>query len=63
MHAKDGTTTCDHYCTTYLISNGKSVTLIMTYVPNDESEAGSIDHIEAYPFEIDLLLANVCFYN
>lgn len=39
MKAKDGTTSCHRYCTAYLVSNGKSVTLAMTYVRSDEKEA------------------------
>jgi len=39
----------------------------MTYVRSDESEADAVerilDRIEAYPFEIDLLLADRGFYN
>ncbi|WP_130501847.1 ISH3 family transposase [Natrinema hispanicum] len=67
MHAKDGTTTCHRYCTAYLVSNGKPVTLAMTYVRSDEKEADAVervlDRVEAYPFEIDLLLADRGFYN
>jgi len=67
MAAKDGTTTCHRYCSAYLVSNGKPVTLAMTYVRSDESEADAVerilDRIEAYPFEIDLLLADRGFYN
>ncbi|RZV06219.1 DDE family transposase [Natrinema hispanicum] len=67
MHAKDGTTTCHRYCTAYLVSNGKPVTLAMTYVRSDEKEADAVervlDRIEAYPFEIELLLADRGFYN
>ncbi len=59
MHAKDGTTTCHQYCTAYLVSNWKPVTLAMTYVRSDETKAGAVrrvlDRVEAYPFEIDLL--------
>jgi len=65
--AKDGTTTCHRYCTAYLVSNGKPVTLATTYVRSDEKEADAVerilDRIEAYPFEIDLLLADRGFYN
>jgi len=67
MHAKDGTTTCHRYCTAYLVSNGKPVTLAMTYVRSDEKEADAVervlDRVEAYPFEIGLLLADRGFYN
>jgi len=67
MAAKDGTTTCHRYCSAYLVSNGKPVTLAMTYVRSDEKEADAVervlDRIEAYPFEIDLLLADRGFYN
>ncbi|RZV06499.1 DDE family transposase [Natrinema hispanicum] len=67
MHAKDGTTTCHRYCTAYLVSNGKPVTLAMTYVRSDEKEADAVervlDRVEAYPFEIELLLADRGFYN
>ena len=67
MAAKDGTTTCHRYCTAYLVSNGKPVTLATTYVRSDEKEADAVerilDRIEAYPFEIDLLLADRGFYN
>jgi len=67
MAAKDGTTTCHRYCSAYLVSNGKPVTLALTYVRSDESEADAVerilDRIEAYPFEIDLLLADRGFYN
>ena len=35
----DGTTTCHRYCTVYVVSNGKPVTLAMTYVRSDEKEA------------------------
>jgi len=67
MAAKDGTTTCHRYCSAYLVSNGKPVTLAMTYVRSDESEADAVervlDRVEAYPFDIDLLLADRGFYN
>ncbi len=67
MAAKDGTTTCHRYCSAYLVSNWKPVTLAMTYVRSDESEADAVervlDRIETYPFEIDLLLADRGFYN
>ncbi|EMA36001.1 transposase IS4 family protein [Halobiforma lacisalsi AJ5] len=67
MHAKDGTTTCHRYCTAYLVSNEKPVTLAMTYVRSDESEADAVervlDRVKTYPFEIDLLLADRGFYN
>jgi len=67
MAAKDSTTTCHRYCTVYLVSNGKPVTLATTYVRSDEKEANAVkrilDRIEAYPFEIDLLLAGRGFYN
>jgi hypothetical protein len=67
MSPKDGTTTCHRYCTAYLVSNGKPVTLAMTYVRSDETEADAVervlDRVEAYPFEIDLLLADRGFYN
>ena len=67
MATKDGTTTCHRYCTAYLVSNGKPVTLATTYVRSDEKEADAVerilDRIEAYPFEIDLLLADRGFYN
>ena len=64
---KDGTTTCHRYCTAYLVSNGKPVTLALTYVRSDEKEADAVervlDRVAAYPFEIDLLLADRGFYN
>jgi len=67
MAAKDGTTTCHRSCSAYLVSNGKTVTLALTYVRSDESESdaveGTLDRIEAYPFEIDLLLADRSFYD
>jgi len=53
MAAKDGTTTCHRYCSAYLVSNGKPVTLAMTYVRSDESEADAVervlDRVEAIP--------------
>ncbi|WP_436903806.1 ISH3 family transposase [Halovenus halobia] len=64
---KDGTTTCHRYCTAYVVSNGKPVTLTVTYVRSDEKEADAVervlDRVAAYPFEIDLLLADRGFYN
>ena len=67
MAPKDGTTTCHRYCTAYVVSNGKPVTLAMTYVRNDEDEADAGEHalarVENYPFEVDLLLADSGFYN
>jgi len=67
MKAKDGTTTCHRYCTAYLVSNGKPITLALTYVRSDEKEADAVerilDRVAAYPFEIDLLLADRGFYN
>jgi len=63
----DGTTTCHRYCTAYVVSNGKPVTLALTYVRSDEQEADAVervlDRVGAYPFEIDLLLADRGFYN
>ena len=67
MSPKDGTTTCHHYCTAYLVANGKPVTLAMTYVRSDEKQTDAVervrDRVEAYPFEIELLLADSGFYN
>ena len=67
MAPKDGTTTCHRYCTAYVVSNGKPVTLAMTYVRNDEDEADAVERVlarvENYPFEIDLLLADSGFFN
>jgi len=67
MAPKDGTTTCHRYCTAYVVSNEKPVTLAMTYVRNDEDEADAVERVlarvENYPFEIDLLLADSGFYN
>jgi len=67
MGAKDGTTTCHRYCTAYVVSNGKPVTLAMTDVRSDEQEADAVervlDRVAAYPFDIDLLLADRGFYN
>ena len=67
MASKDGTTTCHRYCTAYLVSNGKPVTLAMTYVRSDEKQADAVervlDRVEAYPFKIELLLADSGFYN
>jgi len=59
MAPKDGTTTCHRYCTAYVVSNGKPVTLAMTYVRSDEDEADAVERVLArveknYPFEIDL---------
>ena len=63
----DGTTTCHRYCTAYAVSNGKPVTLALTYVRSDEKEADAVecvlDRVGTYPFEIDLLLADRGFYN
>ena len=63
----DGTTTCHRYCTAYVVSNGKPVTLALTYVRSDEKEADAVervlDRVGTYPFEIDLLLADRGFYN
>jgi hypothetical protein len=67
MSPKDGTTTCHRYCTAYLVANGKPITLAMTYVRSDEKQADAVervlDRVEAYPFEIELLLADSGFYN
>jgi hypothetical protein len=67
MAPKDGTTTCHRYCTAYVVSNGKPVTLAMTYVRNDEDEADAVERVlarvENYPFDIELLLADSGFYN
>jgi hypothetical protein len=67
MAPKDGKTRCHRYCTAYVVSNGKPVTLAMTYVRSDETEADAVerilDRVAAYPFDIDLLLADRGFYN
>ncbi len=67
MAPKDGTTTCHRYCTAYVVSNEKPVTLGMTYVRNDETEADAVERVlarvENYPFEIELLLADSGFFN
>ncbi|GAA0218768.1 hypothetical protein GCM10009000_037190 [Halobacterium noricense] len=64
---KDGITTCHRYCTAYIVSNCKPVTLALTYVRSDEKEADAVervlDRIGVYPFEIYLLLADCGFYN
>ncbi|GGJ01715.1 hypothetical protein GCM10008995_09380 [Halobellus salinus] len=63
----DGTTTCHRYCTAYVVSNGKPVTLALTYVRSDEKEADAVervlDRVGTYPFDVDLLLADRGFYN
>ena len=60
MAPKDDTTTCHRYCTAYIVSNEKPVTLAMTYVRNDENEADAVERVlarvENYPFDIELLL-------
>jgi hypothetical protein len=57
MAPKDGTTTCHRHYTAYPVSNGKPVTLAITYVRNDEKQADAVervlDRVEAYPFEIE----------
>jgi hypothetical protein len=67
MAPKDGTTTCHRYCTAYVVSNEKPVTLAMTYVRNDEDEADAVERVlarvESYPFEVELLLGDSGFYN
>jgi hypothetical protein len=67
MAPKDGTATCHRYCTAYVVSNEKPVTLAMTYIRSDENEADAVERmlarVENYPFEIDLLLADSGFYN
>ena len=67
MSPKDGIITCHRYCTAYLVANGKPVTLAMTYVRSDERQADAVervlDRVEAYPFKIELLLADSGFYN
>jgi hypothetical protein len=67
MAPKDGTTTCHRYCTAYVVSNEKPVTLAMTYVRSDEDEADAVKRVlarvENYPFDVDLLLADSGFYN
>jgi hypothetical protein len=64
---KDGTTACHRYCTAYVVSNGKPVTLALTYVRSDEKEADAVervlDRVGVYPFETELLLADRGFYN
>ncbi len=63
----DGITTCHRYCTAYIVSSGKPVTLALTYVRSDQKEADAVervlDRVGTYPFEIDLLLADRGFYN
>jgi hypothetical protein len=67
MALKDGTTTCHRYWTAYIVSNENPVTLAMTYVRNDETEADAGEHalarVENYPFEIELLLADSGFFD
>jgi|AntDeeMinimDraft_5_1070356.scaffolds.fasta_scaffold02849_4 hypothetical protein len=67
MAAKDGATTCHHYCAAYLIPSGKLMMLAMRYVRSDKKEADTVkrvfDCIEDCPFDIDLLLADRGFYN
>lgn len=67
MSPKDGTTTCHRYCTAYVVSNGKPVTLAMTYVRSDEKEADAVervlDRVDSSPFDIEALLADRGFYN
>jgi hypothetical protein len=67
MAPKDGTITCHRYCTAYVVSKGKPVTLAMTYVRYDEDEADAAEYVlarvENYPLEIELLLADSGFYN
>jgi len=64
---KDGTTICHRYCTAYVVSNGKPVTLALAYVRSDEKEGDAVkrvlDRVAAYLFEIGLLLADRGFYN
>ncbi len=67
MALTDGTTTCHRYCTAYVVSNGKPVTLAMTDVRNDETEADAVKRVlarvENYPVEIELLLADSGFFD
>jgi len=63
----DGTTTCHRYCTAYVVSNGKPVTLSLTHARSDEKEADAVedtlDRVGTYLFEVNLLLADRRFYN
>lgn len=67
MAPKNGTTTCHRYGTASVASNGKSVTLALTVVRSDEDGVDAVqdalNRVEAYPFEIDLLLADRGFSN
>jgi hypothetical protein len=47
MVPKNDTTTCHRYCTAYVVSNEKPMTLAMTYVRNDEKEADAVDCVLA----------------
>jgi hypothetical protein len=62
----DGTTTCHRYCTAYVLTSGKPLTLAVTYVRSDEPEADAVervlDRVEMYPFEIDAVLADRGFW-
>jgi hypothetical protein len=67
MAPTDATTTCHRYWTAYVVSNGKPVTLAMTYVRNDETEADAVERVlarvENYPLETELLLVDSGFFN
>jgi hypothetical protein len=45
MNPKDSTTTCHRYCTAYLVSSRKPVTLAITYVRNEEKESDAIERV------------------
>ncbi len=67
MAPTDATTTCNRYWTAYIVSNGTPVTLAMTDLRNDETEADAVKRVlarvEKYPFKIELLVADSGFFN
>ncbi|SNR34467.1 hypothetical protein SAMN06264855_1037 [Halorubrum vacuolatum] len=58
----ESTTTYHRYCTAYVVSNGTSVTMAITYVRTDAVDC-SLDRVENYSFEVEMLLADSGFYN
>lgn len=59
MTPEDGTITCHQYCTAYVVSSGKPVTLSMTSVRNDEDEANAGKRVLA---RVENFNSDVCYF-
>lgn len=66
MKAQDGTTTCHRYCTAFVITDGKPLTVGFTAVRSDESRGKAVDRVlssvDRLPFPVKRLVMDRAAY-